>query len=80
VNGYPLILRSDYPSIANCQFKLGSTPHPCRFAKWAKYTKKVLVNGTSVIMNQFSGRCFAADNALQGLAIVSSIQRKVIGR
>ena len=84
VDGKPLILSlknpiSDNLMITNCNFKVGSAPHPCISTKWKKYSKKILVNGHNIIMNEFFGECFAADNVLQSRAIVSSMQRKVMG-
>jgi hypothetical protein len=51
--------------ITNCNFKLGLTPHPCISPKCKKYFKKILVNDDNIIMNEFFGQCFAADNALK---------------
>jgi hypothetical protein len=51
--------------ITNCNFKLGSTPHLCISPKCKKYFKKILVNDDNIIMNEFFGQCFAADNALK---------------
>ena len=86
MDGKPLVLRlnnpfSDNILITGCSFNIGGTPHPCTSPKWKKYSKKILVNGYNIIMDEFSGTCFAADNVAQGPSIVSSnsMQRKVTG-
>ena len=46
---------SDNLMITNCNFKVGSAPHPCISTKWKKYSKKILENGHNIIMNEFFG-------------------------
>ena len=63
VHGKPLILSlknpiSDNLMITNCNFKVGSAPHPCISTKWKKYSKKILENGHNIIMNEFFGSVY----------------------
>lgn len=44
--------------ITNCNFKVGSAPHPCISTQWKKYSKKILVNGHNIIMNEFFGSVY----------------------
>jgi len=75
-----LIVESDKLPISFCNFKILSVPHPCKTAKWSKQSAKILINGNKVILNEFSGLCYNEENVFQSLAVLSSMQRKVMGR
>ncbi len=72
---------SDDISVINCNFKIGSTPHPCKTAKWLKVSTKILTNNIQLLLGTRSGVCFADDKVLQSQAFVKSIslQKKVRG-
>ena len=79
VGGNFALLVSDVFTIAGCSFMMGQSPHPCVTIQWQNEAKKVKVNGTPVLLQSSIGLCKAADQMVQGTAIISGFQTNVKG-
>lgn len=78
VDGAFALLSDDTFNISGCTFMLPpSTPHPCMTISWSSPAQKVTVNGSAVLLETSQGQCTAADQTVQGMAIVSAVQSKV---
>ena len=76
-SGFALLV-SDTFTISGCTFTIpGTGPHPCVTISWSGPSQKVTVNGTPVLLESSVGQCAAADQAVQGVAMVSGVQTKV---
>ncbi len=73
------LLENDTFTIAGCPFMMGSSPHPCVTIQWVAPATRVKVNGTAVLLESSVGLCKAADQMIQGPAIVSGVQTRVKG-
>lgn len=79
VDGAFALLVNDQFTIAGCAFLLPPpTPHPCMLIEWQAPAQKVTVNGSAVLLETSLGQCKAADQSVQGMAIVSAVQTKVM--
>ncbi len=81
-DGNFVLLVTDIMTIAGCPFTLPTVPpkySPCVTIQWLNEAKKVKVNGTPVLLETSVGICKNAENAPQGTAIITGVQRKVKG-
>ncbi len=72
----PVLLESDIHPIVGCPFTVGSKYSPCLRVEWSAGASTVTVSGTSPLVETSAGRCFSAEGALQGMAIVVGTQYK----
>lgn len=79
VGGNFSLLVDDTFTIAGCSFSTAAGPHPCVTIQWQSEAKKVKVNGKPVLLQNSIGLCKAADQAVQGTAIVTGVQTRVRG-
>jgi len=79
VGGNYALLISDTYIIAACPFTLGSSPHPCVTIQWMAPAQRVKVNGNPVLLQTSVGLCKAADQLVQGPALVTGVQTRVKG-
>lgn len=79
VNGAFALLASDQFVVAGCPFTIGVVYHPCVLVEWQMPATRVKVNGQAVLLESSIGLCKAADQAVQGVAMVSGAQTKVKG-
>lgn len=80
VGGGFALLATDTYTIAGCPFTLPSgTPHPCVTIQWTAPATRVKVGGNPVLLQSSVGLCTAADQAVQGTAIVSGVQTQAKG-
>ena len=73
------LLATDTCTITGCPFTIGTSPHPCVTIQWQSPAQRVMVTGKPVLLQTSTGLCQAADQAVQGNAIVSGIQTRVKG-
>lgn len=72
--GYAL-LETDIHPVVGCPFTLpGAVHHPCVTVRWAASATQTKVNNTPVLLQTSVGICYAADQAPQGVAIISQVQ------
>jgi len=69
----------DQYTIVGCAFNVGGAPHPCVRVQWLVPAVRVKANLMPVVLQTSVGVSLAADQAPQGLSIVSSTQSRVIG-
>jgi hypothetical protein len=79
VGGGFALLSTDTCTIAGCPLNVSGAPHPCVTVQWQSPAQKVKVMGKPVLLQTSTGMCKAADQAVQGTAIVSGVQTKVKG-
>ena len=71
--GYAL-LETDIHTVVGCPFTIGVVYHPCVTVRWAAGATQTKVNSIPVLLQTSVGTCYAADQAPQGLAIVTQVQ------
>ena len=74
-----MLLLTDTMTITGCSFMIGNTPSPCTTIDWKNEAKKVKINGTHVLLETSMGICNSAQNAPQGTAVITGVQKKVKG-
>lgn len=75
-----MLLSTDVMTIAGCTFTLpNNQPSPCTTIEWKNEAKKVKINSTPVLLETSLGICKNAQNAPQGTAIITGVQKKVKG-
>ncbi len=70
---------SDTFSIAGCAFSLPSGPHPCTSVNWIVTAAKVTHGGDPVLTEASVGLCIAADQAPQGVVLITATQALASG-
>ena len=73
------LLATDTYTIAGCPFAIGPNPHPCVTIQWTAPATRVTVDGNPVLLQSSVGLCKAADQVVQGTAIVSGVQTQAKG-
>ena len=74
------VLRSsDTFLIAGCPFTL-PPPHPCVQGQWVQPDTRSQVMGDFTLSEESVGLCVAADQAVQGMVLVSFTQPRVSGQ
>ena len=76
-NGTQALLESDIHQVAGCTFFIGTVASPCITIEWSAGANKVKVNGTPVLVQSSMGKCYSAQKAMQGVAIIVNTQMKV---
>lgn len=77
VENVPALLESDVHPVAGCPFTVGPKYQPCVRIEWTAGATKLSVNGVKVLVRSSIGKCFSAENALQGIAIIVNTQPKI---
>jgi len=76
--GAQALLETDVHTVSGCVFTLpGPKSSPCVRIEWSAGASRVTVNGTAVLVESSVGKCFSAEGATQGMAIVVNTQMKV---
>ena len=79
VNGSFAATAADLFTVAGCTFAPGGAAHPCVTVDWKMPSKRVFVNGAAVILETSAGVGVAADQALQGPATPTVVQKRAQG-
>lgn len=79
VAGAPALLADDPWIVAACPLNVAGAPHPCVSVEWSGAATRVKVGGRPVLLASSVGLCKAADQAVQGVALVSGVQTRVQG-
>lgn len=73
------LLSSDTFTVAGCPFVVGTKPQPCVTVQWTGEARSFQVDGTPVLLQTSFGLCKSAEGLVQGVALVSGVQTKVMG-
>ena len=73
------LLSSDTFVVAGCPFMVGTKPQPCLTLQWTGEARSFKVDGTSVLLQTSFGLCKSAEGMVQGVALVTGVQTKVMG-
>ena len=73
----PALLESDVHSVAGCPFTIGQKYSPCIRIEWSGGTTMLKSNDTKVLVRSSIGKCYNAEGATQGTAIIATTQTKV---
>ena len=76
-NGAPVLLESDIHLVVGCPFTLpGPKPSPCIRIEWSAGSTKTTANSTAPLLKNSIGKCYSAENAIQGVATIVNTQMK----
>ena len=77
IDGAPALLETDIHTVSGCPFTVpGPKPQPCVRVEWSAGAMTCKVDGTPVLIRTSIGKCFSAENVLQGVALILSTQMK----
>jgi hypothetical protein len=78
IENMPALLETDVLMVTACPFTVpGPKPQPCVTIKWSGGTTMCKVSGKSVVVSSSIGKCYSAENVMQGFAMISTTQTKV---
>jgi hypothetical protein len=73
----PVLLESDIHPVIGCLFTLpGGKPSPCIRIEWSAGATKAAANSTAPLLKNSIGKCYNAENAIQGVATIVNTQMK----
>ena len=73
----PLLLESDIHPVIGCVFTLpGGKPSPCIRIEWSAGATKTAAKSTAPLLKNSIGKCYNAENAIQGVATIVNTQMK----
>jgi hypothetical protein len=75
VAGAFALIEGDIHMVAGCPFTVGTKYSPCVRIEWSAGAAKASA-GAPLLVPSSVGKCFSAENALQGVAIIGSPQPK----
>lgn len=77
VDNAPALLESDIHSVVGCPFTLpGPKYSPCVRIEWSAGAAMMSSGGTKVLVRSSVGKCYSAEGATQGIAIMATTQTK----
>lgn len=77
VDGALALLESDIHSVLGCTFTLPNGKYsPCVRIEWSGGAAKMKNNDTKVLVRSSIGKCYSAENAPQGMAVIGTTQMK----
>ncbi len=79
VGGAFALLATDPWTVAGCPLNVSGAPHPCVTVEWSGEAQRVTVGAKPVLLATSVGLCKAADQVVQGAALVSGVQTRVQG-
>ena len=77
VDNAPALLESDVHPVVGCPFMVGTKYQPCVRIEWSAGSVKAGVNGVKALVRTSIGKCFSAEGAMQGMAVIVNTQMKV---
>jgi hypothetical protein len=76
-NGSPVLLESDIHPVIGCLFTLpNGKPSPCIRIEWSAGSTKTAANSTAPLLKNSIGKCYSAENVIQGVATIANTQMK----
>jgi len=76
VNNMPALLETDIHLVSGCSFTVGPKYQPCVRIEWSAGATMCKINGTPVLVQSSIGKCYSAENVMQGIAIIAQTQTK----
>jgi uncharacterized Zn-binding protein involved in type VI secretion len=73
-NSEPVLLESDTHQVVGCPFNTGSNPSPCIIVVWSGGASMVTIDGTPVLIQTSTGKCYNAQNVPQGITMIVDTQ------
>lgn len=73
------LLSTDTFVVAGCPFVVALKPQPCVTVQWTGEARRFKVDGTPVLLQTSFGLCKSAEGLVQGVALVTGAQTKVMG-
>jgi hypothetical protein len=78
--GGDFVLRqSDIFTIVGCPFVIGIVPHPCVLVQWVQPAERSQAMGDYTLTEESVGLCLAADQATQGMVLITFTQPQAAG-
>ncbi len=78
--GSPVLLASDIHPIIGCPFTLPNGKYsPCIRIEWSAGSTQTSANSTAPLLKNSIGKCYNAENAIQGVATIVNTQIKASG-
>jgi hypothetical protein len=74
IQGAFALLETDVHPVVGCPFMLGVVYHPCVTIRWSVGAIQTKVNSIPVLLQTSVGVCYAADQAPQGIALITQVQ------
>ena len=80
IEGAFALLETDVHPVAGCPFTLpGPKPSPCLSIRWSAGATQTKVRGVPVLLQTSVGVCYSAEQAPQGVALVTQVQTQAHG-
>lgn len=76
VDNMPALLESDVHPVVGCPFTIGPKYSPCIKIEWSNGAAKLKSSETKVLTRSSIGKCYNAEGATQGMAVIASTQMK----
>jgi hypothetical protein len=77
VNGAKALLVTDIHTVTGCPFTVGNKYQPCVRIEWSQGSEHVAAGGNATLVMTSVGKCYSAENAVQGTAQKSPGQSAV---
>jgi hypothetical protein len=74
IQGTPALLATDVHTVVGCPFTVGAKYSPCMTVRWAVGAQQAKVARTPVLLQTSVGICSSAEQASQGVAVISQTQ------
>jgi hypothetical protein len=78
-DGALALLETDVHPVVGCPFTIVTKYSPCVRIEWNAGASQVKAQAAALVRSSV-GKCFSAENAVQGVAIVANTQAKVSAR
>jgi hypothetical protein len=79
VDSVPALIETDVHPVVGCPFTIGTKYSPCIRIEWSAGSPMTKVNGTPVLVRTSVGKCYSAEGAVQGTALIVNTQMRVQG-
>jgi len=77
--GAQVLMEGDVDTVVGCAFTVGLKPSPCVRVEWSAGAQQVKVSA-AVLVQSSVGKCFNAEGAMQGVALIGGTQPRVRAR
>jgi hypothetical protein len=74
IQGMPALLETDIHPVIGCPFTVGPKYQPCVTVRWANPATQTKVGTAGVLLQSSIGTCYSAEQAPQGVAVISQVQ------
>jgi hypothetical protein len=78
VDNAPALIETDVHQVLGCPFFVGTAYSPCVRIEWMAGVVKTKVNGVPVLLHNSIGKCLNESGAIQGAALITATQNKIM--